>query len=128
MGGRSYLGLAMEGFPNLFMIAGANGPSALANFIILNEQNVDWICDCIEHMRKAGLRTVEAQREAEDGWIRTVSELAARSLMPTANTWYTGTNVPGKPRFFPIYVGGLGRYREICTNVAEDGYRGFSFG
>lgn len=126
-GGRSYLGLAMEGFPNLFMIAGANGPSALANFIILNEQNVDWICDCIAHMRATGLQAIEAEREAEDKWMHTISELASRSLMPKANTWYVGANVPGKPRFFPIYIGGLGRYREICSDVAADGYRGFRF-
>ncbi|UVO50688.1 NAD(P)/FAD-dependent oxidoreductase [Sphingomonas sp. SUN019] len=124
-GGRSYLGLAMEGFPNLFIIAGANGPSALANFILLNEQNVDWICDCIDHLRTNGLRAIEADGAAEDRWMRKVTELGARSLYPTANTWYTGANVPGKPRTFPVYIGGLGRYREICTDAATDGYAGF---
>jgi cation diffusion facilitator CzcD-associated flavoprotein CzcO len=126
-GGRSYLGLLIEGFPNLFVIAGPNGPSALANFIILNEQNVDWICDCIEHMRINGLRAVEADLDAEDRWMRKVTELGSRSLYPTANTWYTGANVPGKARTFPVYIGGLGRYREICADAAAEGYRGLSF-
>lgn len=126
-GGRSYLGLAMEGFPNMFLIAGANGPSALANFVLLNEQNVDWICDCIEHLRANGLRAIEAKSDAEDRWMRKVTELGTRSLYPTANTWYTGANVPGKPRTFPVYIGGLGRYREICTDAATDNYAGFAF-
>lgn len=125
-GGRSHLGLMMEGFPNLFIIAGPNGPSALANFILLNEQNVDWACDCIAHLRANGLQTIEADGDAEDGWMRKVTELGSRSLYPTANTWYTGANVPGKPRTFPVYIGGLGRYREICADAAAEGYRGFT--
>lgn len=127
-GGRSHLGLMMEGFPNLFIVAGPNGPSALANFILLNEQNVDWACDCIAHLRANGLRTIEADGAAEDGWMRKVTELGNRSLYPTANTWYTGANVPGKPRNFPVYIGGLGRYREICGDAAAEGYRGFILG
>ncbi|NML05870.1 NAD(P)/FAD-dependent oxidoreductase [Sphingomonas sp. G-3-2-10] len=126
-GGRSYLGLMIEGFPNMFVIAGPNGPSALANFILLNEQNVDWVCDCITHMRTNGLRAIEADLDAEDRWMRKVTELGSRSLYPTANTWYTGANVPGKPRVFPVYIGGFGRYREICSDAAAEGYRGFSF-
>jgi cation diffusion facilitator CzcD-associated flavoprotein CzcO len=126
-GARSYLGLLMEGFPNLFIVAGANGPSALANFIILNEQNVNWICDCIEHMERNGLTAVEATREAEDAWIAHIAELSSTSLMPKANTWYTGTNVAGKPRNFPIYTGGLGRYSDHCRQVAVRGYEGVRF-
>lgn len=126
-GGRSYLGLLMEGFPNLFIIAGPNGPSALANFILLNEQNVDWVCDVIEHMRLNGLRAVEADLDAETRWMDKVRQLGAQSLYPTANTWYMGANVPGKPRNFPVYIGGFGRYREICSDVAAEGYRGISF-
>ncbi|MDO9367329.1 MAG: NAD(P)/FAD-dependent oxidoreductase [Sphingopyxis sp.] len=125
-GGRSHLGLMIEGFPNLFVIAGPNGPSALANFILLNEQNVDWVCDCIEHLRADGLRSIEANADAEDGWMNKVTTLGSMSLYPTANTWYTGANVPGKPRTFPVYIGGFGRYREICADAAAEGYRGFT--
>jgi cation diffusion facilitator CzcD-associated flavoprotein CzcO len=126
-GGRSHLGLMIEGFPNLFVIAGPNGPSALANFILLNEQNVDWVCDCIAHLRANGFRSIEPQLEAEEDWMTKVRELGSRSLYPTANTWYTGANVPGKPRTFPVYIGGLGRYREICSEAAAGGYRDFDF-
>ncbi|MEG3123650.1 flavin-containing monooxygenase [Sphingomonas sp. GB1N7] len=125
-GAHSHLGLMMEGFPNLFMIAGANGPSALANFIILNEQNADWICDCIAHLRANGHRTIEATREAEDAYMTLVTDIANRSLMPKANTWYVGANIPGKPRFFPIFAGGLTKYRELCAEAAAAGYRGFT--
>jgi len=126
-GARSYLGLAMEGFPNLFMICGANGPAALANIVTLDEQNTDWIADCITHMRRNGLATVEASAQSEAGWMEAISALAAKSLMPKANTWYVGANVEGKPRVFSLYSGGFNKYREICEAVTADGYRGFSF-
>jgi cation diffusion facilitator CzcD-associated flavoprotein CzcO len=126
-GAHSYLGLMMEGFPNLFLIAGANGPSALANFVLLNEQNADWICDCVGYMEEKGHRSVEPIAEAEDRYMTLVSDIAKRSLMPKANTWYVGANIPGKPRFFPIFAGGLNKYREMCAESAAAGYRGFTF-
>jgi len=127
-GARSYLGLAVEGFPNLFMVCGANGPSALANIVILNEENGDWIADCIDYMRHHSYSTIEADINAEDQWVSTVAALASKSLIPKANTWYTGSNIDGKPHVFPIYTGGLNRYRDVCTAVATDNYRGFVFG
>jgi cation diffusion facilitator CzcD-associated flavoprotein CzcO len=126
-GARSYLGLAMEGFPNMFIIAGANGPSAFANFVILNEQNADWIADCINYMRDHDLALIEATQEAEDEWMNVIAGLAEKTLYPKANTWYTGANIPGKPRGFVIYTGGFNKYRELCSAVAADGYRGFNF-
>ncbi|WP_332770478.1 flavin-containing monooxygenase [Phenylobacterium sp.] len=126
-GARSYLGLAMEGFPNLFMICGANGPAALANIVTLDEQNTDWIAECIDHMRRNQLATVEAEAASEDQWMAAISALAEKSLMPKANTWYVGANVAGKPRVFSLYSGGFNKYREICEAVTADGYRGFSF-
>jgi cation diffusion facilitator CzcD-associated flavoprotein CzcO len=126
-GARSYLGLAMEGFPNLFMLCGANGPAALANIITLDEQNTDWIADCIDHMRRNDLAVVEASAQAEDQWMATISALAEKSLMPKANTWYVGANVEGKPRVFSLYSGGFHKYREICETMVAEGYRGFSF-
>jgi cation diffusion facilitator CzcD-associated flavoprotein CzcO len=126
-GPRNYLGLAMAGFPNMFTIAAANGPSALANFVVLNEQNVDWICTCIRHMEAHGHASIEATPQAEDGWVKHISQIASRSLIPKANTWYTGTNIPGKPRTFPIYIAGLGKYTDLCNDVAARGYEGLVF-
>jgi cation diffusion facilitator CzcD-associated flavoprotein CzcO len=126
-GSKSYLGLAMEGFPNLFIIAGANGPSAFANFVILNEQNADWIVDCINYMSEHDLAMIEATETAETEWMEVISSLAEKTLYLKANTWYTGANIPGKPRAFGIYTGGFNKYRELCSAVAVDGYRGFKF-
>lgn len=118
-GARSFLGLMMPGFPNLFMVAGANGPSALANFVLLNEQNVDWIARCIEYLQHENLSTLEPVREAEDRWMEELKGLAERSLYPRANTWYTGSNIEGKPQGIPFYLGGLARYREVCDRAIE---------
>jgi cation diffusion facilitator CzcD-associated flavoprotein CzcO len=126
-GSRSYLGLMMEGFPNMFLVCGANGPAALANIITINEQNVDWICDLITHMDENGLATIEPTLEAEDGWMDDVLTLADKSLMSKANTWYTGTNVEGKPRGLTLYTGGFAKYSQICTDVAAQGYSGMVF-
>ncbi len=126
-GSRSHLALMMADFPNLFIVAGANGPSALANFIMLDEQNVDWICATIDHLRTSGLATIEPTQEAEDRWMDHLHTLSGASLMPKANTWYTGTNILGKPRNFPIYIGGLARYRDICTAAIDGGYVDFHF-
>jgi cation diffusion facilitator CzcD-associated flavoprotein CzcO len=125
-GAKSYLGLAMEGFPNLFMMCGANGPSALANIVILNEENGDWIANCISYMRANKFKTIEADSASEDKWMDIVSALAEKSLIPKANTWYVGSNIAGKPRVFPIYIGGLNKYREICDGVAAEHYAGFT--
>lgn len=124
----SYLGLAMAGFPNLFMLCGANGPSALANIITLNEQNADWICDVVAHMRKNDLTTVEATEKAEAEWMDTVRSLAKLTLMSKASTWYTGTNVEGKARGLTMYTGGYRTYRETCEAMVRDGFRGLAFG
>ncbi len=121
-GARSYLGLMMAGFPNLFMVCGPNGPAALANIVTLDEQNVNWICALIEHMRAGGIRSVEPTLEAEDAWMEQVFALAELTLVSKANTWYTGTNVDGKPRGLIMYTGGFLRYNEACTSVAQAGY------
>ncbi|MFZ4576634.1 MAG: cyclohexanone monooxygenase, partial [Phycisphaerales bacterium] len=126
-GARSYLGLMMAGFPNLFMVCGPNGPAALANIITLDEQNVNWICQLIEHMRSRNLATVEPTREAEDSWMEQVFALAELTLVSKAKTWYVGANVDGKPRGLMMYTGGFFRYNETCTNVARDGYLTLTF-
>lgn len=124
-GAHSYLGLIMEGFPNLFMIAGANGPSALANFVILNEDNANWIVRCIIFMRDNGHATIEPTAAAEDQYMTLLTEIAGRSLIPKAKSWYVGANIPGKANFFPIFAGGFSRYIEMCNSAASDTYAGF---
>jgi cation diffusion facilitator CzcD-associated flavoprotein CzcO len=126
-GAQSFLGLMMEGFPNLFMVCGPNGPAALANIITLDEQNVDWICQVITHMRDNGLATVDASAEAEQQWMDHVRGLAELTLVSKANTWYVGANVEGKPRGLTIFTGGFLKFNEACTAVIRDGFRGLDF-
>ena len=125
-GPRSYLGLQVAGFPNLFTITGPGSPSVLSNMIVSIEQHVDWISECIEHLRREGLQTIEATVAAEEQWVEHVNEVANFTLYPQANSWYIGANVPGKPRVFMPYVGGVGVYAEKCRQVAADGYEGFA--
>jgi cation diffusion facilitator CzcD-associated flavoprotein CzcO len=126
-GARSYLGLMMEGFPNLFMTTGPNGPAALANIVRISEHDVDLIAGVITHMDREGLATIEASKAAEDGWMDLVHTLSQRTLLSKAKTWYVGANVKGKPQGLPMFTGGFLKYREACAAVVQDGYRGFTF-
>jgi len=125
-GPRSYLGVAVAGFPNLFTITGPSSPSVLSNMIVSIEQHVDWITDCIAHLRERGIGAIGATAEAEDGWVAHVEEAGNATLYPTADSWYMGSNVPGKPRVFMAYIGGVGVYRQMCDEVAAKGYEGFT--
>jgi cyclohexanone monooxygenase len=125
-GPKTYLGLAVAGFPNLFTITGPGSPSVLANMITAIEQHVEWIADCISWMDAHGHRTIEATPEAERDWVAHVNEVASRTLYPTGcNSWYLGSNVPGKPRVFMPYVG-FPPYVERCEAVVAGGYEGFA--
>ncbi len=125
-GPRTYLGLMSAGFPNLFVITGPGSPSVLSNMIVSIEQHVDWIADCVSYMRDRGFAAMEAERDAEDKWVAHVNEVAHGTLYPQANSWYMGANIPGKPRIFMPYIGGVGVYRQICNEVAAKGYEGFA--
>ncbi|OBI44168.1 NAD(P)/FAD-dependent oxidoreductase [Mycobacterium sp. E796] len=125
-GARSYLGLAVAGFPNMFTITGPGSPSVLSNTIVSIEQHVDWIAACIGHLREHSITTIEAQPDAEDSWVRLVSKFADKTLMTEADSWYLGANVPGKPRVFMAYLAGVGNYRKTCDRVAENNYEGFT--
>ena len=124
-GPRSYLGLQVAGFPNFFTITGPGSPSVLSNFPPSIEQHVEWIADCLAYLREAGLTTIEPTVAAEDEWVEHVNEVAAQTLYPLANSWYLGSNIPGKPRIFMPYAGGVGAYRKRCAAVAANGYEGF---
>ena len=124
-GPRTYLGLMSAGFPNLFMITGPGSPSVLSNMMVSIEQHVDWVVDCVAHLRARDLAVIEPTPEAEDGWVAHGNEVAHTTLYPRAASWYMGANIPGKPRVFMPYIGGVGAYRQICDEVAASGYTGF---
>jgi cyclohexanone monooxygenase len=125
-GPTSYLGLTIAGFPNLFTITGPGSPGVKSQMILSIEQHVDFIADCLQHMRSRDLITIEATFNAEDSWVKHVKEVADATLYPLANSWYMGVNVPGKPKVFMPYVGGVDRYKKKCDEVVADGYVGFT--
>jgi cyclohexanone monooxygenase len=99
-GPRTYLGIMIAGFPNLFMITGPQSPGVKSQMILACEQHVDWIADCVLYLRNRGLSCIEAMEDAEDAWVQHNNEVADRTLYPLANSWYVGANIPGKPRHF----------------------------
>jgi cation diffusion facilitator CzcD-associated flavoprotein CzcO len=124
-GPRTYLGLAIPGFPNLFTITGPGSPSVLVNMPVSIEQHVEWIADCLVAMRADDGSLIEPTEEATDEWTTHVQEAAEMTLFPQADSWYMGANIPGKPRRFLPYVGGLVNYEAKTTAVAAGGYEGF---
>jgi cation diffusion facilitator CzcD-associated flavoprotein CzcO len=127
-GPRTYLGLQIVGFPNLFTMTGPGSSSVLCNMPVPIEQYAEWIADCIAHMRAHDLGRIEATQEAVTNWVEQVNAAANTTLLPLAkSSWYLGANVPGKPRVFMPYAGGMARYRTICADVAANNYEGFVF-
>jgi cyclohexanone monooxygenase len=126
-GPRTYLGLMSEAFPNMFMITGPGSPSVKSNMVMSIEQHVDFVTDSIVHMREQGYDVMEPTVDAEDDWVDHVQETANKTLFPRANSWYMGANIPGKPRLFMPYIGGVGVYRKICEDIVAEGYKGFRF-
>ena len=120
----TYLGLTTSGFPNLFMISGPGSPSVLTNMIVSIEQHVEWIADCMGHLRDEGLAAIEATPAAEDDWVMHVNAVADQTLYPTCNSWYLGKNIPGKPQVFMPLIG-FPPYVEKCDAVVANGYEGF---
>jgi cyclohexanone monooxygenase len=123
-GPKAYLGLAIAGFPNMFLITGPGSPSVLSNMINSIEQHVEWVADCIRYMRDNGFSRIAADDETQETWVEHVRRVADKTLFPRAASWYMGANIPGKPRVFMPYIG-FG-YRTKCNDVAEAGYEGFA--
>lgn len=124
-GPRTYLGLGVDGFPNLFLISGPGAPAVLANMVLHAEAQVDWIAQAIGYLDRQGCAAIEATLDSVDGWGAECARRAETTLFTKANSWYMGANVPGKPRGFMLFVGGFATYNDICADVADAGYRGF---
>jgi cyclohexanone monooxygenase len=125
-GPRTYLGLAVPGFPNLFTITGPGSPSVLSNMPVSIEQHVEWIGDCLAWLRAQEAEGIEATGQAAADWTNHVQEVAGHTLHPKVASWYMGANIPGKPRVFLPYIGGVGAYRDRCAAIAARGYEGFT--
>jgi hypothetical protein len=116
------------GFPNLFMITGPGSPSVLTNMLPSIEQHVDFIADCLDAMRARGARVIEPIEQAQEEWVGHVGSVADITLRSTCSSWYVGANIPGKPRVFMPYIGGLPAYIQRCEAVVQGDYAGFSLG
>lgn len=124
-GPRTYLGLGVDGFPNMFMISGPGAPAVLANMVLHAEAQVHWIADAIRYLDEHGYAAIEATTQSVDQWGEECARRAEATLFTKANSWYMGANVPGKPRGFMLFVGGFATYNDICAEVADAGYKGF---
>ena len=126
-GPRTYLGLCTAGFPNLFMINGPGSPAVLSNMVQSIEQHVDWIARCLRSMRDRAQSIVEASAASEEEWVAHCNEVVARTLRASEDSWYVGTNIPGRPRVFMAYAGGFPAYTRRCEAVIAAGFSGFAF-
>ena len=127
-GPKTYLGVQVAGFPNMFMITGPGSPSVLSNMATSIEQHIEWISNLVQYARERDFQVVEADAASETAWVSHVNEIADDTIYPLANSWYLGANIPGKPRVFTPYAGGVGAYRQRCNEVADAGYEGFILG
>ncbi len=125
-GARTYLGLCIAGFPNLFLVNGPGSPSVLSNMVQSIEHNVDWIARCLDHMRAAGWQRIEADAQAQDDWVAHCNAVVERTLRAREDSWYVGANIPGRARVFMPYAGGVPAYRARCEEVVAAGYRGYT--
>ncbi len=116
-------GIAVAGFPNLFIVQAPGSPSAATNFVAALEQHVEWIGDCIAYLRANGYRTIEALPDAQREWIEHTTALVAPTVLvhPSCNSWYNGGNVPGKKRMYMGYTAGIPEYRRRCDEIADAG-------
>ena len=126
-GPKTFLGLQIPEFPNLFTITGPGSPSVLTNMPMAIEQHVEWIRDCISYMNKKGYSLIETSKKASEDWGDEVNAVANKTLLPTVkHSWYLGANIPGKPQVFMPYAGGLPKYDEICNESKNNNYKGFN--
>ncbi len=125
-GPRTYLGLGIDRFPNLFLISGPGAPAVLANMVLHAEAQVNWVADAIAYLDAHGYAAIEPTADAVDGWAVELARRADESLFTKANSWYLGANIPGKPRVFMLFIGGFAAYNDICAEVAKAGYKGFT--
>ncbi|MCY3885731.1 MAG: NAD(P)/FAD-dependent oxidoreductase [Gammaproteobacteria bacterium] len=125
-GPRTYLGLTVKGFPNMFLISGPGSPSVLTNMIVSIEQHVEWIERCVSYILEKQYSAIEAEQGSQDGWVEHVNLIASKTLYPSCNSWYRGANIPGKPRVFMPHIG-FPTYVAQCEEVESAGYSGFEF-
>ena len=126
-GPKTYLGMMVSDFPNLFMITGPQSPGVKSQMILSIEQHVDFIHDLISHKKGNNYNEVNAKSKNQDQWVTHNNEVANATLYPLAHSWYNGDNIAGKSKGFMPYVGGVANYKNICDEKVQNNYEGFEF-
>ncbi len=124
-GVRTWLGIGVPYYPNLFMLYGPQSPTAFWNGPTSAEVQGDWVVDCLCWLREHDRSRIEAQPEAAEAWNEHMQALANSTLLPLADSWYMGANVPGKPRQL-LHHSGVQEYMRHCRECAAGGYQGFA--
>ncbi len=124
-GPTTFLGIGVDGFPNMFIIVGPGSPSLLSNVLLSSEEQIDWLVALFEHAREHGIDEIEVTAKAERDWVDHVNERAKETLYLKTPSYYMGAEMPNKPRVFMPYSGGVRYYRRILEKTAESGYEGF---
>ncbi|KAH3970165.1 hypothetical protein HBI81_020790 [Parastagonospora nodorum] len=124
-GAKTYLGLAVSNFPNMFFTYGPQAPTALCNGPTCAELQGNWILQAMKHLDDKGLKKIEVEKDSEDEYKKVIWKLANASLLPSTNSWYMGTNIPNKPREPLIWLGGVPEYYKMINKSAADDYNGF---
>lgn len=125
-GPKTFIGLTIAGFPNMFNMVSAGSPSVLATMVTGAEQHGDWIGDCLDYMRENSKTVFDTTPEAEAEWSAEVKRAGDLSLRTNCDSWYVGSNVDGKARVFAPYIGGWPPYVAKCNDVAANGYDGLT--
>ena len=125
-GAKSYLGIGITNFPNLFTITGPGSPSVLSNMMPSIEQHVNWITDCIEWMIENEKEVIESSKTAEEDWMILVNEIADTTVFTDTKSWYNGSNIESKAKSFLPFIG-VPVYTEMLEEIVAEDYKGFIF-
>lgn len=117
--------MSCSGYPNMFFLYGAQGPTAFSNGPSCVECQGEWIVDAIKKLKDEGIKYIDPLRESEEQWRKNVTDLSDKTLFPSANSWYMGANIPGKPREQLNYAGGIPLYEKECRESLDNGFKGF---
>lgn len=122
----THLGLTVPGFPNLFMLDGPQSPAAFFSPPLLTDYQIQFIARVMHRLDETGAHGLEPHPEVAAAWTDQVDAITNTSLLPKANSWWLGANIPGKPRQSFYFLGGFPAYRDACEAWLSgdlDGYR-----
>ena len=121
-GPRTFMGIQSVGFPNLFTINAAS----VGNFVRAAEPLVEWVSECVAHVRDNGFHCIQPTQGAEENWTQHMIEGGQNILRTQADSWFVGANIPGKARFLLTAPDSAPAMRARRAEVVANGYEGFN--